>query len=29
LARQKYGEEHTEVGTALGWLGFIYQAQGR
>jgi CHAT domain-containing protein/tetratricopeptide (TPR) repeat protein len=29
LARQKHGEEHSEVATALGWLGLVYQAQGR
>src|SRR5262245_62398047 len=29
LARQKHGEEHTEVATALVWLGSVYYAQGR
>jgi CHAT domain-containing protein/Tfp pilus assembly protein PilF len=29
LARQKHGDEHTQVATALAWLGFVYQAQGR
>lgn len=29
VARQKHGEEHTEVATALSWLGSVYWAQGR
>jgi CHAT domain-containing protein/tetratricopeptide (TPR) repeat protein len=29
LARQKHGEEHTEVASALYWLGSVYRAEGR
>jgi tetratricopeptide (TPR) repeat protein/CHAT domain-containing protein len=29
LARQKYGDDHTEYATAIAWLSNIYQAQGR
>src|SRR5262245_45556027 len=29
LARQKYGEEHTEFATAIAWLASVYRAQGR
>jgi tetratricopeptide (TPR) repeat protein len=29
LARQKHGEEHTEFATAISWLAFVYDAQGR
>src|SRR5436190_398289 len=29
LARERYGEEHTEFATAVGWLASIYRAQGR
>jgi len=29
LARERHGEEHAELGSALGWLAIVYQGQGR
>ena len=29
LARQRYGEEHSEYATAITWLGSLYGSQGR
>jgi tetratricopeptide (TPR) repeat protein len=29
LARQRYGDDHAEYATAIGWLASVYRAQGR
>jgi hypothetical protein len=29
LALQKHGNDHTEYAAAIGWLAYVYQAQGR
>src|SRR5262252_1736793 len=29
LARQRYGEEHSEFASAMSWVGRLYEAQGR
>jgi tetratricopeptide (TPR) repeat protein len=29
LARETHGQDHTEYGTAISWLAYVYPAQGR
>ena len=29
LARQKHGDNHIEYATAIAWLAYVYQGQGR